>query len=123
MPPPLVGGAKDSYIPNDSLQLAMASENGLPQDYYQYLVSGGTGMTSKTPDTRIKGVTNTAPYYSTLPPGPFQLTNGKTFVYNSYAASPVHRFCQMWQLLNCSIDHITWEKPSGCNSSLFSWSR
>ncbi|HEV3384518.1 MAG TPA: alkaline phosphatase family protein, partial [Gemmata sp.] len=34
MPPPLVGGAKDSYIPNDNLQLAMASENGLPQDYY-----------------------------------------------------------------------------------------
>jgi len=121
LPPPLVGGAKDSYIPNDSLQLAQASENGLPQDYYQYLVSGGTGLTSKTPDTRIKGVNSTAPYYSTLAPGPFQLTNGNAFTYNSYAASPVHRFYQMWQQLDCSVSHITWENPSGCDASLFSW--
>jgi phospholipase C len=121
MPPPLVGGAKDSYIPNDNLQLAMASENGLPQDYYPYLVSGGTGLTSKVPDTRINGVTSTAPYYSTLKPGPFQLTNGKTFVYNSYAASPVHRFYQMWQQLDCGVNHISWENPSGCDAALFSW--
>lgn len=121
MPPPLVGGAKDSYIPNDSLQLAKESENGLPDDYYQYLISGGTGLTSQIPDTRINGVTNTAPYYSTLAPGPFQLTNGKTFVYNAYAASPVHRFYQMWQQMNCSVNQITSERPSGCDSSLFSW--
>jgi phospholipase C len=121
LPPPLVGGAFDSYIPNDSLQLAQASENGLPQDYYQYLVSGGTGLTSKTPDTRINGVTTTAPYYSTLPPGPFQLTNGTTFKYNAYAASPVHRFYQMWQQLDCSVNNISWKYPSGCDSSLFSW--
>jgi phospholipase C len=121
MPPPLVGGAKDSYIPNDNLQLAMASENGLPQDYYPYLVSGGTGLTSKMPDTRINGVTSIAPYYSTLKPGPFQLTNGKTFVYNSYAASPVHRFYQMWQQLDCGVNHISWENPSGCDAALFSW--
>src|SRR5580693_7800912 len=121
MPPPLVGGAKDSYIPNDNLQLAMASENGLPQDYYPYLVSGGTGLTSKTPDTRINGVTSTAPYYSMLKPGPFQLTNGKAFVYNSYAASPVHRFYQMWQQLDCGVNHISWENPSGCDAALFSW--
>jgi phospholipase C len=121
LPPPLVGGAKDSYIPNDSLQLAQESENGLPQEYYPYLISGGTGLTSKTPDTRIAGVTSTAPYYSTLPPGPFQLTNGNAFVYNSYAASPVHRFYQMWQQLDCSSAHSTWENPSGCDASLFSW--
>lgn len=121
MPPPLVGGAKTSYIPNNSLQLAMQSENGLPQDYYQYLISGGTGLASHTPDTRIKGVTSTAPYYSTLRPGPFQLTNGKTFVYNSYAASPVHRFYQMWQQLDCGLAHTTADNPSGCTASLFSW--
>src|SRR5580704_1034733 len=56
LPAPLVGGAKDSYIPSDSLTLAEETENGLPADYYQYLVSGGTGLTSRTPDTRITNV-------------------------------------------------------------------
>ena len=114
LPAPLVGGAKDSYIPNDSISLAEASENGLPADYYQYLVSGGTGLTSHTPDTRITNVND-------LPAGPFQLTNGKLFDYNAYAASPVHRFYQMWQQLDCSREHITEENGSGCNAKLFSW--
>jgi phospholipase C len=114
LPAPLVGGAKDSYIPNDSISLAEASENGLPSDYYQYLVSGGTGLTSKTPDTRITNVND-------LPAGPFQLTNKKLFDYNAYAASPVHRFYQMWQQLDCSREHITEENGSGCNAKLFSW--
>jgi phospholipase C len=114
LPAPLVGGAKDSYIPNDSISLAEASENGLPADYYRFLVSGGTGLTSKTPDTRITNVND-------LPAGPFQLTNKKLFDYNAYAASPVHRFYQMWQQLDCSREHITEENGSGCNAKLFSW--
>jgi len=114
LPAPLVGGAKDSYIPNDSISLAEASENGLPSDYYQFLVSGGTGLTSDTPDTRISNVHD-------LPAGPFQLTNKKLFDYNAYAASPVHRFYQMWQQLDCSREHITEENGSGCNAKLFSW--
>jgi phospholipase C len=114
LPAPLVGGPKDSYVTGDSLSLAKESENGLPSDYYQYLVSGGTGQTSKTPDARITNV-------NALPPGPFQLTNGKTFDYNSYAASPVHRFYQMLQQLDCSLEHATPERPSGCDSQLFSW--
>jgi phospholipase C len=114
LPAPLVGGAKDSYIPNDSLTLARQSENGLPADYYGYLVTGGTGLTSKTPDTRIANVNN-------LRPGPFQLTNGDTFTYNSYAASPVHRFYQMWQQLDCDATKATRKNPSGCDSGLFSW--
>ncbi len=114
LPAPLVGGPKDSYVTGDSLTLAQQSENGLPSDYYQYLVQGGTGQTSKTPDTRITNV-------DSLPPGPFQLTNGKTFTYDSYAASPVHRFYQMWQQLDCGLDHISREQPSGCDAKLFSW--
>jgi phospholipase C len=114
LPAPLVGGAKDSYIPNDSLTMARQSENGLPADYYGYLVTGGTGLTSKTPDTRIANVNN-------LRPGPFQLTNGDTFTYNSYAASPVHRFYQMWQQLDCDATKATRKNPSGCDSGLFSW--
>jgi phospholipase C len=114
LPAPLVGGPKDSYVPGDSVILAEESENGLPSSYYQYLVSGGTGLKSKTPDTRISKV-------DALPPGPFQLTNGSSFSYNSYAASPVHRFYQMWQQLDCSADKSSWKNPSGCEARLFPW--
>ena len=114
LPAPLVGGPNSSYVTGNSLTLAQQSENGLPSDYYQYLVSGGTGQTSQTPDMRITNV-------NSLPAGPFQLTNGTTFVYDSYAASPVHRFYQMWQQLDCSLDHATWENPSGCDAKLFPW--
>jgi phospholipase C len=114
LPAPLVGGPSDSYVPGDSLTLAQQSENGLPSNYYQYLISGGSGLKSATPDTRITNVT-------ALPPGPFQLTNGSTFTYNSYAASPVHRFYQMWQQLDCSADQANYENPSGCDAALFPW--
>ncbi len=114
LPAPLVGGPQDSYVKNDNLHLAQQSENGLPADYYAYLVTGGTGLTSQTPDTRIKNVNN-------LPPGPFQLTNGDTFTYNSYAASPVHRFYQMWQQLDCDAASASPNNPSGCHNHFFSW--
>ena len=114
LPAPLNGGPTDSYVKDDSLSLAMQSENGLPADYYAYLVTGGSGLSGKVPDTRIKNVT-------ALPPGPFQLTNGATFTYNDYAASPVHRFYQMWQQLDCSVAHVTATNPSGCDAALFPW--
>ena len=130
LPSPLVGGPSSpatSYIPNEcagtttpegqcaaSLALAIQSENGLPAEYYPSLLIGGAGIPGKTPDTRIANVNN-------LSAGPFQLTNGTTFLYTDYAASPVHRFYQMWQQLNCSLERSTWENPSGCNSKLFSW--
>jgi phospholipase C len=114
LPAPLNGGPTDSYVKDDNLTLAVQSENGLPSDYYAYLVTGGSGLTGKVPDTRIKNV-------SALPPGPFQLTNGDTFTYNDYAASPVHRFYQMWQQLDCSADHVTATNPSGCDAALFPW--
>jgi phospholipase C len=114
LPAPLTGGPSDSYVPGDSMSVAQQSENGLPTSYYKYLVSGGTGLKSAMPDTRITG-------YSALPAGPFQLTNGSTFTYNSYAASPVHRFYQMWQQLDCSAAKATYENPSGCDAGLFPW--
>ncbi len=109
-----MGGPKDSYVTGDSLTLAQQSENGLTAAGYQSLISGGTGLSSHTPDTRITNV-------NALPPGPFQLTNGTTFTYNSYAASPVHRFYQMWQQLDCSADQAYFENPSGCDAGLFPW--
>src|SRR6202161_4353102 len=113
LPAPLVGGPSgDSYVSGNSWTLPQQSEIGLTPAAYQALVSGGTTLTSKTPDTRITNV-------NALPPGPFQLTNGTTFTYNSYAASPVHRFYQMWQQLDCSVAHATATNPSGCHAALF----
>jgi phospholipase C len=116
LPAPLTGGpnGKLSYIPGNSLSLAEASENGLPQSYYPLLITGGTTTANKTPDTRITDV-------SSLPLGPFQLTNGTTFTYDDYAASPVHRFYQMWQQLDCGLSHASFQYPNGCDSLLFPW--
>jgi phospholipase C len=129
LPAPLVGGpgGANGYFSGsapcpaqpalDAVQCAEVSENGLPsKTYYNDLASGGSGLTSKTPDTRIANV-------EFLPAGPFQLTNSlqNGFDYNAYAASPVHRFYQMWQQENCSIDHAAFDNPSGCNAQLFSW--
>ncbi len=138
LPAPLTGGASGAqgYFTNAACSaaanptacaeaIAEATETGLPSDsaadaadadsltYYQSLVAGGTGQKSHVPDERIANVTD-------LPAGPFQLT-GTTLPYIGYAASPVHRFYQMWQQLNCSLEHADWENPSGCNGKLFSW--
>jgi phospholipase C len=125
LPAPLNGGPKDVCLDNGicSLADAMSSENGLADDYYTFLTSGGTGLSGKVPDTRINGVNATAPY-STLPPGPFQLTNSKTtgtLTDDAYAASPVHRFYQMWQQFDCDAAQISKAHPSGCLSDLFTW--
>jgi phospholipase C len=130
LPTPLAGGPSGAngyfsgtnpcntptgQTPLTPVQCATISENGLPnQTYYTDLASGGTGLSSGTPDTRITNAT-------ALPAGPFQLTNGNAFVYNDYSQSPVHRFYQMWQQLNCGLDHASESNPSGCNAQLFSW--
>jgi phospholipase C len=116
LPAPLTGGPNGelSYIPGNSLSLAESSEDGLPQSYYPLLITGGTTTANKTPDTRITNV-------DSLPLGPFQLTNGTTFTYDDYAASPVHRFYQMWQQLDCSPSNISAQYPNGCDSLLFPW--
>jgi phospholipase C len=138
LPAPLTGGASGAqgYFTNATCTatpdpaacaeaIAEVTETGLPTDsapdsadadsltYYQSLVAGGTGQKSHVPDERIADVTD-------LKAGPFQLT-GTTLPYISYAASPVHRFYQMWQQLNCSLEHASLENPSGCNGKLFSW--
>jgi phospholipase C len=126
LPAPLVGGPSGQYgyfssnppCPTDPklnpVQCAEVSEVALPAGSYSALASGGTGETNYTPDERINNVTS-------LPAGPFQITNGTTFPYNAYSASPVHRFYQMQQQLNCNLDNATPSNPSGCNGQLFSY--
>jgi len=138
LPAPLNGGPTDVCKNNGicSVADAEASENGLPDDkdsasdptdtddkYYGYLTTGGSELKGKVPDTRITGVNATTPY-STLLGGPFQLSNSKgadTFTWDSYAASPVHRFYQMWQQADCNVAYATKSNPSGCKSDLFAW--
>ncbi len=111
LPTPLAGGPTTAFVPD--LATAKAVENGLPDDtYYTYLTTGGTGLKSGTPDTRIANVNN-------LPAGPFQLTPGVP--YDGYAASPVHRFYQMWQQLDCNVNYSDKGNASGCKSDLFPW--
>ena len=92
-------------------------ENGLPDDYYQYLLTGGTGQSSGVPDTRLHYNSKDA---SHLPPGPYQFTS-KTYPYDAYAASPVHRFYQMLQQLDCDADAADQSNGWGCASDQFPW--
>ena len=110
LPPALAGGPTKPYIA--TVAQAAAVENGLDDADLPLLTTGGTGLKSGTPDTRL-------PNYDKLPSGPFQLTPG--IGYDAYSASPVHRFYQMWQQLDCSASHATYENPTGCRNDLFPW--
>ncbi len=110
LPVPLAGGPTTPYF--STVAEAKTDENGLAAGYYKYLTTGGTGLRSGTPDTRVLN-------YNDLPPGPFQLTPGVP--YDAYAASPVHRFFQMWQELDCNVEYATKWNPSGCKADLFPW--
>jgi phospholipase C len=111
LPAPLAGGGYvDGAPPFSNIEDATTYENGLLLDDYILLTTGAVppSILGK-PDTRImyagKDVNN-------LPPGPYQLTPGVG--YDDYAESPVHRFYQMWQQLDCS-------KAAGCSNDLFPW--
>ncbi len=111
LPPVLAGGYSTAPFPD--VATAMKVENGLPNDYYKYLTTGGTGLAHGAVDTRIPNATF-------LPSGPFQLTS-KTHPYDAYDNSPVHRFYQMWQQFDCNAGNATTSNPRGCQSDLFPW--
>jgi phospholipase C len=115
LPPALSGGPSDVCKDNGvcTLDDAITSENGLAQNYYSAMLTGGTGQQFHVPDMRIANVND-------LPPGPFQIS-GSNFHYDEYAASPVHRFYQMWQQLDCDASRATEKNPSGCKADLFPW--
>jgi phospholipase C len=111
LPTPLTAGAPTDP-PVATVAEAAKDETALPGNYVKFLTTGGTGLPKFSPDTRIPEVFN-------LQPGPFQLSNGMP--YDSYTASPVHRFYQMWQQLDCNIEYATESNPSGCKADLFPW--
>ena len=124
LPPALAGGPKTPYV--STIAQAESVENGLSDDYpannyYRYLTTGGTGLTSGAIDIRVKYDGHTA---TDLPDGPYQLSDSPgnaAMSYDSYTASPVHRFYQMWQELDCRAANGTPQNPSGCLHNLFPW--
>jgi len=117
LPAPLTGSApevaSDAHpAPFQTLSLAELAEPGLVGKYNKYLTTGATGLAKGGLDTRIKNDTD-------LPSGVFRLTPGVK--YDDYAASPVHRFYQMWQQEDCSALTATASNPSGCLADLFSY--
>jgi phospholipase C len=98
--------------PFATLAAARAAEHDLAEDYYPFLVTGATGLPANVIDTRIAN-------FEHLGPGVFQLTPAVR--YDDYAASPVHRFYQMWQQTDCNVEHASAGNPSGCRSDLFAW--
>jgi len=115
------------YVPGTPLPSTLANEllsieNGLEPDDLYLLLTGGTGQTSKTPDKRINYDSQTA---TTLPPGPYQLTNtvnsSYPYPYDSYGASPVHRFMQMQQQIDCNAQNAKRGESFGCDNALYAW--
>ena len=79
------------------------------------LLTGATGLSSNWPDSRIAN-------YNALPGGPYPLvTSSGGSLYDTYGGSPVHRFYQMWQELDCDATKATHRNPSGCQADLFPW--
>ncbi len=102
LPAPLNGGPTNVCTDNGMCNMgdAMSSEDGLsksPINYYQFLLTGGTGLIglgSRHPHQRRASVRRPTPaFYRALSSSP----TPRSFPYDSYANSPVHRFYQMWQ--------------------------
>ena len=101
-----------------TLALAAQADYGLRMRDLPLLTRGATGLPPGSPDARIVG-------YNDLPNGPYPLVTKKgddlVSLYDTYGGSPVHRFYQMQQQLDCDADKATRSNPSGCQADLFPW--
>jgi len=107
-----VNPSDSTPAPFQTVQAAEEAESGLEGGDYWMLTTGATGIPQCTIDTRINNVMK-------LKNGPYPLT--PSVPYDAYAGSPVHRFYQMWQQLDCNVKAATRSNPSGCRSDLFPW--
>jgi phospholipase C len=103
-------GSAPTQAPFASAAQAQAVEPALPADAYGELAAGGTGLPGDTIDTRFP---------SQLPNAPVDMH--ASLSYDDYANSPVHRFFQMWQQMDCDASAATEKNPSGCRMDLFPW--
>jgi len=117
LPPALAGGPEAPTVagpaPFTTLKVGKLADQGLAKGYEPFLITGATGIAGGQIDTRIADATS-------LREGVYQLS-GPNMPYDAYTASPVHRFFQMWQQTDCSIDLATKDNPSGCQNDLFPW--
>lgn len=110
---PVTGAAVNGPGALANLTLAKQADYGLrPQDL-GLLLTGATDVPGGSADTRVQN-------YNHLPSGPYPLvfSNGSS-LYDTYGGSPVHRFYQMWQQLDCDVAKATRRNPSGCQADLF----
>jgi phospholipase C len=115
LPPLTAGGPKansDTSPPFNTFAEAQNATSDLYPRDLKLLLIGATGLTSGAVDTRLANVNN-------LLNGPYFLT--PSISYDAYAASPVHRFYQMWQQMDCDLSHANPANPSGCLNDLFPW--
>jgi phospholipase C len=95
--------------------LAAEADYGLLAQDLPLLTLGATGLPPGSPDSRILD-------YNVLPNGPYPLVKADgSSLYDTYGGSPVHRFYQMWQQLDCDVAAATRNNPSGCQADLFPW--
>ena len=105
------GAPGKPHFQNISQVYAAEPAAGLPPDAYALLTQGGTGLPKADRiDTRFP---------DTLPDGPYQIT--RYHYYHAFDGSPVHRFFQMWQELDCDSAAGSKHNPSGCRGDLFTW--
>ena len=101
-----------------TLSEAARGDYGLSQQDLPLLTTGATGIPMNSPDTRILDSAN-------LPNGPYPLVtlpqggDATSSLFKTYGGSPVHRFYQMWQELDCDVAKATNRNPSGCQADLF----
>jgi phospholipase C len=101
-----------------TLALAAQADYGLSTQDLPLLTTGATGLPGGSPDTRILN-------YANLPNGPYPLVtlpqggDATSSLYKTYGGSPVHRFYQMWQELDCDVSKASGRNPSGCQADLF----
>ena len=117
LPPLLTDGAPQAASdtkppPFVSMKIAAEADQGLMPGDLPLIMKGATGLKHGAIDTRLANV-------SSLPNGPYQLT--PSVPYDAYVASPVHRFFQMWQQIDCSASRASADNQSGCLADLFPW--
>jgi len=101
-----------------TLSEAARGDYGLSKGDLPLLTTGATGIPGNSPDIRILDANN-------LPNGPYPLVtlpqgeDETSSLYKTYGGSPVHRFYQMWQQLDCDAAKATKRNPSGCQADLF----
>ena len=113
LPTPLVGGPTSPYFQNP--------RTGAPGGEWTGPRLLSVSADRSEPVCRVAKLDTCITNVTDLPPGPFQLTNSTTHPYDVYDNSPVHRFYQMWQQMDCNAANVTTANPSGCLADLFPW--